>query len=711
MSDENLNQTGGQEPADDQLEHIEEIVSIVEGDYNADQIQVLEGLEAVRKRPGMYVGDNGKRGLHQLFREVLDNSVDEALAGHCNHILVTLHADGSISTEDNGRGIPVDQHAKMGVSALQVVMTVLHAGGKFGGDNSGYKTSGGLHGVGVSCTNALSTWMETTVWREGQTYQQRYERGIPQYEVKNLGAAPEGKRGTRQHWMPDGTVLTETEHDPHILKTRMKELAYLNPKVTFEFVSELNPQDSEKFFFQRGIPQLVEDLNTGKDTLHNCIYFRRVREQTEIEVALQYHDGYSETILAFSNNIFNPDGGTHVSGFSAALTRVANSYARKMNFLKEKDNNLTSDDVNDGLTAVISLRLANPSYNSQDKVKLVTPEVQGLTNSLVGDGLTTFFEENPSIAKRIIDKAILAQRSREAARKAMEQVRRGNAMDSAGLPGKLTDCISKDATVSELFLVEGNSAGGSAKGARDRHTQAVLPLRGKILNVERARLDKALDNEEIKSLIAALGTGIDLNMGRSKASRDSEELDFEMVVSENGNGPSFSSTAKKKKNNIEDVQFDLSKLRYHKVIIMTDADVDGEHIRTLLLTFFYRYMKPLIEAGHVYLAQPPLFVVKVGNNERHYAMTVEERDEIIRGLKKKNIQVTRFKGLGEMDADELEETTMNPTQRKLLQVKLDPEFAMEVEQMFSRLMGDKVEPRREFIEAHAREASDVDWHY
>jgi DNA gyrase subunit B len=703
MSEENLPND------DDQLEHLEEIVGIVEGDYNADQIQVLEGLEAVRKRPGMYVGDNGKRGLHQLFREVLDNSVDEALAGHCDHILVTLYADGSVSVEDNGRGIPVDTHAKMGVSALQVVMTVLHAGGKFGGENSGYKTSGGLHGVGVSCTNALSQWMETTVCRDGEMYMQRYERGIPQYEVKHLGPAPAGKRGTRQHWMPDGEVLTETVHDAHLLKTRMKELAYLNAKVKFEFISEINPEDSETFFFQRGIPQLVEDINEGKDVVHHCIYFRRVREQTEIEVAMQYHDGYNETVLAFSNNIYNPDGGTHVSGFSAALTRVANSYARKMNFLKEKDNNLTSDDVSDGLTAVISLRLANPSYNSQDKVKLVTPEVQGLTNSLVGDGLTTYFEENPSVAKRIIDKAIIAQRSREAARKAMEQVRRGNDMNGGGLPGKLTDCISKDATVSELFLVEGDSAGGSAKGARDRHTQAVLPLRGKILNVERARLDKALDNEEIKSLIAALGTGIDLNLGRSKASRDSDELDFEFVVSESTD--SAPSNGKKKKNNIEDVQFDLSKLRYHKVIIMTDADVDGEHIRTLLLTFFYRYMRPLLEGGHVFLAQPPLFVVKVGNNERHYAMSIQERDEIVRNLRKKNVQVTRFKGLGEMNAEQLAETTMEPANRKLVQVKLDPEFEREIEEMFSRLMGEKVEPRRAFIEAHAREASDVDWHY
>ena len=704
----------------DQLASIDELVAEaaiaqeasgkVEGDYNADQIQVLEGLEAVRKRPGMYVGDNGKRGLHQLFKEVLDNSVDEALAGYCDRITVTLHADNSLSVSDNGRGIPVDRHEKMGVSALQVVMTVLHAGGKFGG--GGYKTAGGLHGVGVSCTNALSEWMETTVKRNGKMYRQRYERGIPQYDVQELGDAVDDITGTTQHWMADPTVLTHIEYDNHIIKTRMRELAYLNGKVRFEFIDEQVPEQSEVFHYQRGIPQLVEDLNQGKDILHPVIFFRRTKDTTEVEVALQYHDGYNETILAFSNNIHNPDGGTHVSGFNTALTRVVNSYARKMGFLKEKDTNFSSDDITDGLTAVISLRLENPSYNSQDKVKLVTPEVQGLTNSLVGDGLSTFFEENPSYAKRILDKAVIAQRAREAARKAAESIRRGNAMDSFGLPGKLTDCRSKISDDCELFLVEGDSAGGSAKGARDRETQAVLPLRGKILNVERARIDRALDNEEIKSMIAALGVGIDLTMGKSQASKSSEDdaqLDFEMTVGEMKDyGPTHRKTKKERQ---EDITFDLSKLRYGKIIIMTDADVDGEHIRTLLLTFFYRYMKPLVAAGHVYLAQPPLYVVKVGSNERHYAMTEAERDEIIRGLKKKAYQVTRFKGLGEMNAEDLEDTTMKPANRRLVQVKLDPAFEIEIEQMFSRLMGDKVEPRREFIEAHAKQAHNVDWHY
>ena len=437
--------------------------------------------------PGCTWATTAKRGLHQLFREVLDNSVDEALAGHCDTIEVVLHADNSLSVRDTGRGIPVDRHEKMGVSALQVVMTVLHAGGKFGGESSGYKTSGGLHGVGVSCTNALSTWMESTVRRNGKVYRIRFERGIPQGDVAEIGTVPAAETGTQQRWLADDTVLTTTVYDIALLKTRMKELAYLNAKVKFDFKSEQNAEDDETFYFERGIPQLVEDLNDSKESLTPVIYFRRVRENTEVEIAFQYHDGFNTTVLAFSNNIHNPDGGTHVSGFQMALTRVINAYAKRMNFLKEKDTNLSADAIMAGLTAVISLKLENPSYNSQDKVKLVTPEVQGLTNSLVGDGLTQFLEENPKPAKYIIDKAITEQRAREAMRKAAENIRRGNAMDSFGLPGKLTDCISKRRDECELFLVEGDSAGGSAKGARDRQTQAVLPLRGKILNVERAR--------------------------------------------------------------------------------------------------------------------------------------------------------------------------------------------------------------------------------
>ena len=696
----------------DQLDAIEAITSKVEGDYNASQIQVLEGLEAVRKRPGMYVGDDGKHGLHQLFKEVLDNSVDEALAGHCDDIRVVLHADNSLSVRDNGRGIPVDKHEKMGVSALQVVMTVLHAGGKFGGESSGYKTSGGLHGVGVSCTNALSEWMESTVRRNGKVYRIRFERGIPKGDVQEIGKVEAGDTGTEQRWSADPTVLTTTVYDVPILKNRMKELAYLNAKVRFSFTDEQNPDNSESYYYERGIPQLVEDLNDSKETLTPVIYFRRNREGTEVEIAFQYNEGFGTTVLAFSNNIHNPDGGTHVSGFQMALTRVINAYAKRMNFLKEKDTNLSSDAIMAGLTAVISLRLGNPSYNSQDKVKLVTPEVQGLTNSLVGDGLTQFLEENPKAAKYIVEKGIQEQRAREAMRKAAENIRRGNAMDSFGLPGKLTDCISKRRDECELFLVEGDSAGGSAKGARDRQTQAVLPLRGKILNVERARLDKALDNEEIKSLIAALGVGIDLSMGKSSAVRAEEEDEareaFEMVVTESPkkNGGGY---GKKEK---DEPTFDIDKLRYDKIIIMTDADVDGEHIRTLLLTFFYRYMKPLMDRGHIYLAQPPLFVVKVGNNERYYASSIEERDALIKQhKKKKDPTVTRFKGLGEMNAEELEETTMNPVNRKLVKVHMDPELEIEIEQMFSRLMGDKVEPRRNFIEAQAKKVTNVDWHY
>lgn len=662
----------------------------VEGNYDASSIQVLEGLEAVRKRPGMYVGDNGKKGLHQLFREVLDNGIDEVLAGHADYIKVILHKDGSISIEDNGRGIPVDMHEKEGVSALTVIMTKLHAGGKFGG--GGYKVSGGLHGVGVSCTNALSEWMVTTVKRDKKVYEQRFEKGVPVYDVKVVGKST--SNGTIQHWLPDPTVLTHVEHDVHILKKRMRELAYLNPICTIEFVSEINPDDTETFKFEKGIVQLVEDVSDGENPLHKPIYFHRVREGMEVEVAMQYSTGYHNTILAYSNNIHQPDGGTHVSGFGQALTRVVNSYARKMNLIKEKEKNFTSDDVSEGLTVVIALKLENPSYNSQDKVKLVTPEAQGATNSLVGDGLSTYLEENPAVGKRIIEKARLAQQAREAARKAAEAVKRSSAMESFGLPGKLSDCVSKDPSLSEIYIVEGDSAGGTVKGARDRVTQALLPLRGKILNVERARIDKALDNEEIKALIAALGAGVAINTSRV------EDFDLEAEEEAQANGKK------------EDDNFNIAKLRYHKVIIMTDADVDGEHIRTLLLTFFYRYMKPLVTQGYIYFAQPPLYVVKFGSSERHYAMTEQERDEIIRNhAKKRQAVVTRFKGLGEMNPEELEETTMNPETRNLIKVNYDREFEAEVEQMFSRLMGDKVEPRREFIMKHAKDADELDWHY
>ena len=665
----------------------ESIAKKVEGTYDASSIQVLEGLEAVRKRPGMYVGDNGRKGLHQMFREVIDNSVDEALAGYCDHITVMLYADGAMSVEDNGRGIPVDIKPEFGISALEIIMTKLHAGGKFGG--GGYKVSGGLHGVGVSCTNALSEYCEVWVRLHKKLHYQIYKAGVPQGPVEVIGNA-EGT-GTKTKWKPDPTVLTEVEHDTHIIKNRIRELAYLNPSVKFEYINEADPEESETFYFERGIQQLVEHLNDSKNPLHKIIHFKRIKEAYEMEIALQYHDGYSQTILAYSNNIHQPDGGTHVSGFSAALTRVLNQYARKNNLLKEKDKNFASDDVADGLTAVIALKLENPSYNSQDKVKLVTPEVQGIANSLVGDGLVTFLEENPSVAKRIVEKAMLAQRAREEARKAYEAVKRSNAMDSFGLPGKLTDCMEKDPAQCELFLVEGDSAGGSAKDARDRKTQAVLPLRGKILNVERARLNKALDNAEIKALISALGVGIDVQVGRSSMEEDD---------------PAALPNKEEKEKT-----FDINKLRYHKVIIMTDADVDGEHIRTLLLTFFYRYMKPLITEGHVYLAQPPLFVVKVGANERYYAQDQAALDEILKSVGRKSYIIQRFKGLGEMNAEQLEETTMAVSSRRLVQVIIEPDFEAEVEMMFSRLMGEKVEPRREFIERHAKQALNVDWHY
>ncbi len=669
-----------------------ELAEKVETSYDESSIQVLEGLEAVRKRPGMYVGDNGRKGLHQMFREVIDNAVDEALAGYCDTIRVLVHDDGALSVIDNGRGIPVGTHDKMGVSTLQVVMTVLHAGGKFG-EGGGYKVSGGLHGVGVSCTNALSEYCEVWVKREGQTWYQKYHAGVPEEEVKPIGKTED--TGTTVRFKPDPTVLTSVEWDLHVIKNRLRELAYLNPNVKFEFIDETNDENSENFHFERGIQQLVEDINESKELIHKVIYFRRRKDTYELEVALQYHDGYSQSIYAFSNNIHQPDGGTHVSGFSAALTRVINQYARKTNLLKEKERNFASDDVADGLTAVIALKLQNPSYNSQDKVKLVTPEVQGIANSLVGDGLATFLDENPAVAKRIVDKAMIAQRAREAARKAFEAVKRSNAMDSFGLPGKLQDCMSKDPEKCELFLVEGDSAGGSAKNARDRQTQAVLPLRGKILNVERARLDKALDNEEIKSLIAALGVGIDVSIGREPEEDELEE-------------PTTNGKAKGGREQT----FDITKLRYGKIIIMTDADVDGEHIRTLLLTFFYRYMRPLMASGHIYLAQPPLFVVKVGANDRFYCHNQAEVDQVLKGLKRnQNPIITRFKGLGEMNAEELGETTMEVASRRLVRVILDRDFEAEVEAMFSRLMGDKVEPRREFIEKHAREALNVDWHY
>jgi DNA gyrase subunit B len=656
----------------------------VDSDYTSENIQVLEGLEAVRQRPAMYIGDTGSRGLHHLFNEVLDNSIDEALAGHCDTITSTLHADNTISVQDNGRGIPVDVMPKYGVSALQIVMCTLHAGGKFGG--GGYHVSGGLHGVGVSCVNALAESCTVIVERAGKKYTQSYTRGIPLSDVEEIGKTD--RRGTSTRWLADSEIFGEIKYDPAIFKNRIRELAYLNPAVTLVFVDEQNPDASETFHYSTGIQALVEDLNRPHDTIHKCIHFRRLKDDVEVDVALQYHTGYKETILSFANNINTIEGGTHTTGAKTALTRAINSYARKAGTLKEKDPNFLGEDVRGGLTMVLSVKLKHPQFEGQTKTKLGNSEVDGIVNSIVGEGLAEFLEENPSIAKKIVDKSVAERNVREAMKKAAEAVRRGNAVDSYGLAAKLADCIEKDPSKAELFIVEGDSAAGPAKGGRDRKFQAVLPIRGKILNVERARVDKALDNEEIKKLISSLGTGIDITVGRS---HDDDEAGM------NGNG--------------KDTGFDLTKLRYHKVIIMTDADVDGEHIRTLLLTFFYRYMRPLLEKSHVYFSKPPLFTIKAGKDERYYAQDETERDEILKGLKKKDIVITRFKGLGEMNAEELEETAMNPNTRRLVRVELDPDWIAQTEEMFSTLMGEKVEPRREYIERHAKEVTDLDWHY
>ena len=661
----------------------ETIATTVTANYNADNITVLEGLEAVRQRPSMYIGDTGSRGLHHLFSEVLDNSIDEALAGHCSEIICTLHKDNSVSIIDNGRGIPVDIKEQYGISALQLVMCTLHAGGKFD-DGGGYHVSGGLHGVGVSCVNALSEWCEVHVDRDGKRYFQRYERGVPVEPVKEVGKA--NRIGTTTRWMADNKIFEGTVYESRKFKERIRELAYLNSNVSIEFINENDADDNEKFHFETGIRALVEDLNSTRDTIHKVIYFKRVRESVEVECAMQYSQDYKETLLFYANNINTTEGGTHASGAKTALTRVINSYARKMNFLKEKETNFIGDDVRGGLTMVLAVKLYRPKFEGQTKTKLGNSEVEGIVNSAMGEALSEFLDENPQIARRVVEKSVLEQRAREAARKAAEAVKRSGAVETYGLAAKLADCIEKDPTRTELFIVEGDSAAGPAKGGRDRRFQAVLPIRGKILNVERARIDKALDNVEIKALISSLGTGIDIIVGRA-----SEEEEA------NGNGRESS--------------FDLTKARYGKIIIMTDADVDGEHIRTLLLTFFYRYMKPLLKAGMVYFAKPPLFSVTVGKDERYYVQTEVERDELIRSLKKKECRVTRFKGLGEMNAEQLEETAMNPETRALVQVKLDPEDELEAELIFSRLMGEKVEPRREYIERHAKEVTDLDWHY
>jgi len=670
------------------------------GQYDADQLIVLKGLEAVRLRPAMYIGTTGVRGLHHLFVEVVDNSIDEVLAGFCTEIEAVLHKDKSITVSDNGRGIPVDIHTETGLSGVEVSMTMLHAGGKFGG--AGYKVTGGLHGVGVSAVNALSEWMEVEVCRDKKCYYQKYQRGVPVKPLAEIGKS-EGT-GTKVHWLADYEIFGELEYHNEVLAQRLRELAYLNKGVKITFTIE-ETGETEVFQYKTGIAAFVEHLNRNKDPLHKVVYFARQREDVDVEIALQYNEGYHEEILTFANNINTAEGGVHLSGFKTALTRVINTYARKSGALKEKDNNLTGDDVREGLTAVISVKLLLPQFEGQTKTKLGNSEVEGIVNSIVGEGLSEFMEENPNVAKRVVDKALTACRAREAARKASDLVKRQNALEFSSLPGKLADCSERDPSKCEIYLVEGDSAGGSAKQGRDRRYQAILPLRGKILNVEKARLDKALENEEIRALITALGTGIAKG---SIADQDEmpifageeSEAEAEAPEQESGNG----------KGNGNAYNFDLGKLRYDRVIIMTDADVDGDHIRTLLLTFFFRYMKPLIETGHIYIAQPPLYRITAGKDQQFYARTDDDLEEILKSIRnRREAKVTRFKGLGEMNADQLHETTMDPATRTMAQVMM--EDAILADEIFTTLMGDKVEPRREFIEKHAAEVVDVDWHY
>ncbi|NLW45985.1 MAG: DNA topoisomerase (ATP-hydrolyzing) subunit B [Firmicutes bacterium] len=626
--------------------------------YNADQIQVLEGLEAVRRRPSMYIGSTCTKGLHHLVYEVVDNSIDEALAGVCDQIIVTLNEDGSVTVEDNGRGIPVDIHPKEKRSALEVVLTILHAGGKFGGD--GYKVSGGLHGVGVSVVNALSEKLEVWVKRDGKLYYQQYRKGIPEEAVKMIGTTEE--TGTVIKFYPDSEIFEVCEFNFDYLTYRFRELAFLNKGVKIIVKDEKNSKETT-YQYQGGIVSFVEHLNKTKDPIHReVIYIQKIFEENEIEVAIQYNDSYVESVFTFANNINTHEGGTHLTGFRSALTRSINDYARKNNLLKESESGLSGDDIREGLTAVLSVKLKYPQFEGQTKTKLGNSEMKGIVESIVNEGLSEFFEENPAVAKKIIDKCLLAARAREAARKAKELTRRKNALEVSSLPGKLADCSFKEPELSELFLVEGDSAGGSAKQGRDRRFQAILPLRGKILNVEKASLDRILSNDEIKSMITALGTGFGDD-------------------------------------------FELPKLRYHKIVTMTDADVDGAHIRTLLLTFFYRFMKPLVENGYVYIAQPPLYYIKQQKNE-YYVYSDKELEELLQKIGRQNITVQRYKGLGEMNADQLWETTMNPESRTILRVTL--EDAVEADQTFSMLMGDKVEPRKEYIQTHASEVRNLD---
>lgn len=627
-------------------------------DYRASDIQVLEGLEAVRKRPSMYIGNVGVEGLHHLVFEVVDNSIDEAVMGFCHQIEVVLHRDKSVRVIDDGRGIPVEIHETVGKPAVEVVLTRLHAGGKFGG--AAYRISGGLHGVGVSVVNALSEWLEVEVYREGKIWRQRYERGIPQGELQEVGTTD--RVGTVIHFKPDPVIFSDTTFHSDIISQRLKELAFLNPGLTIVFRDE--EQEQEKtYHFEGGIRALVSYLNRGKEVLHpEPIYFKGEKEGIKVEIAIQYNDGYLENILSFANNINTAEGGAHVTGFKIALTRAIIDYGEKRGILKGDEETPTGNDIREGLCAVVNILIPNPQFEGQTKTKLGNPEARSLVEEVTFSSLSSIFEENPDIARPIVEKVLQTVRARLAAKRARELARKKNSLDSISLPGKLADCTEKNSKVAEIFIVEGDSAGGSAKQGRDRRFQAILPLRGKILNVEKANIHRILSNEEIRNIAAALGCGLGFD-------------------------------------------FSPEKLRYHKVIIMTDADVDGAHIRTLLLTFFYRYMKPLIEGGHVYIALPPLYRVRDGKGD-YYAFDDEELGQVLKNLRGKKYNIQRYKGLGEMNPEQLWTTTMNPETRTLKQVTV--EDAIEAEEIFSILMGDAVEPRREFIREHAREVANLD---
>ena len=633
-------------------------------EYGADQIQILEGLEAVRKRPGMYIGSTSVRGLHHLVYEIVDNSVDEALAGFCNTITVRIHQDNSITVRDNGRGIPVDIQKKAGKSALEVVFTVLHAGGKFGG--AGYKVSGGLHGVGASVVNALSEWLDVKVYKEGKIYTMSFAKGKVTKPIECIGTCSEEEQGTEVHFLPDASIFEESVYDFETLKIRLRETAFLTKNLKIRLVDEREGQEKEKeFHYEGGIQEFVTFLNKGKEALYpDVIYCEGEKEKILVEVAMQHNDSYTENIYTFVNNINTPEGGTHLTGFKNALTKTFNDYARQNKLLKDSEANLSGEDIREGLTCIISVKIEDPQFEGQTKQKLGTSEAQVAVQGIVSEQLTYFLEQNPAVAKVICEKSILAQRARAAARKARDLTRRKSALDGVGLPGKLADCSSKDPERCEIFIVEGDSALGPAKEGRNPETQAVLPLRGKVLNVQKARLDRIYANEEIKGMITAFGTGIH-----------------------------------------ED--FDLSKLRYHKIIIMTDADVDGAHISTLMLTFIYNFMPELIRKGHVYLAQPPLFTIQK-NKKHYYAYSDEEYQRILKEIGSDGADVSRFKGLGEMNTEELQETTLDPETRTLLRVNMSDEDKAELDITFTTLMGDQVEPRREFIEQNARYVTNLD---